>query len=378
MANKKTNKSSKKSNKNLNFYQKLSKRSKIIGLVIFALVATAIIGGSFAATNNKNTNQEQFEEVILSVSDEKPLVITREPNGKIVHQSRGKSIEITASGVAYCTPDGDGNVKVVNVTQEDIDKVKAESTKVSTNNKVETSVTPEVEVGGGKKLQISDTNNSGDLKTIDSDKSVNKEIVNNAEKLLDQVCLKEGRDVQSKDLPTFVPEKSRPIQNSKKRSFLGLNDKVYAGGEPAALPALDTPTEDSQFKLINNARQSNGLALLGRSECITKAARIWSYNMALVNTLYHSQLQPMVERECGSGWWSKIGENVGKIGAGPNQSEAVFDAYMKSPGHRANILDPVYQRVGVGAYTYKHPSNPSSLSWTTHMFAACIGTCANK
>jgi uncharacterized protein YkwD len=42
--------------------------------------------------------------------------------------------------------------------------------------------------------------------------------------------------------------------------------------------------------------------------------------------------------------WSVAGENVG-AGAG---LRALFDAFMHSDAHRANILEPRFRRVGIG------------------------------
>ena len=138
-------------------------------------------------------------------------------------------------------------------------------------------------------------------------------------------------------------------------------------------PVVAPDVEADQIARINGARASSGLVQLGTSQCLTTAARTWSRAMALFNNLAHSSLQQLVEQQCGSGWWSKLGENVGR----GNTSADTFQAYMNSPGHRANILDPAYQRIGVGANYYTY-SNGARVLWTTQTFAACIGSCANK
>lgn len=63
-------------------------------------------------------------------------------------------------------------------------------------------------------------------------------------------------------------------------------------------------------------------------------AQIWSDYMAANNVFYHSG-QP-------------VGEN---IGAGYTSPGAAVSAWMGSSGHRANILDPSYTRIGAG-YAY--------------------------
>jgi uncharacterized protein YkwD len=116
------------------------------------------------------------------------------------------------------------------------------------------------------------------------------------------------------------------------------------------------------------------------------AARNWSIRMAAFDTFKHSALSSTVEEECGTGWWAKLGENIGKTGNGTSgdvivttaTSEQMFAAFMNSPGHRANILDPAYQRMGVGAVTYLNPKYPYKILWVTQLFVRCQGSCANK
>jgi hypothetical protein len=66
----------------------------------------------------------------------------------------------------------------------------------------------------------------------------------------------------------------------------------------------------------------------------------------------------MVSRANAAGYtgWTFLGEN---IAAGQTSADAVFQAWMNSPGHRANILDARANEIGIGhAYTtsstYRH------------------------
>lgn len=63
-----------------------------------------------------------------------------------------------------------------------------------------------------------------------------------------------------------------------------------------------------------------------------------------------------------SGPWAKIGENVG---VGANVSVLV-DAFVASPGHYANILDPAFTEIGVGV-VWK-----DSALYTTHRFLQVV------
>jgi uncharacterized protein YkwD len=44
---------------------------------------------------------------------------------------------------------------------------------------------------------------------------------------------------------------------------------------------------------------------------------------------------------------SKLAENIGKSGS---NADSLYAAYMHSPEHRANILDPQLRYVGIGSW----------------------------
>lgn len=56
----------------------------------------------------------------------------------------------------------------------------------------------------------------------------------------------------------------------------------------------------------------------------------------------------MAERvEAAGCLWSVPGENAAR---GQADADAVMDAWMNSPGHRANILDRAFEEIGVGVH----------------------------
>jgi len=68
-----------------------------------------------------------------------------------------------------------------------------------------------------------------------------------------------------------------------------------------------------------------------------------------------------IRKDLGGGWYSEgIGENIGKMPTGnveghgyvSNDAESVAKAevlsWMESPGHRENIVNPDYDKLGVG------------------------------
>ena len=57
--------------------------------------------------------------------------------------------------------------------------------------------------------------------------------------------------------------------------------------------------------------------------------------------------------------WNVLGENVGMAGDVPT----VQNAFMHSPEHKANILDPRYTQMGVGSATSIYPSCGCPVLW---------------
>jgi uncharacterized protein YkwD len=97
------------------------------------------------------------------------------------------------------------------------------------------------------------------------------------------------------------------------------------------------------FATTNNRRADHGLTELRKADCVQRYAVRQAKRMAAQENMYHQQLGPILT-ECGLG---AVGENVaygfrtGRL--------VVNQGWMKSAGHRANILNPVYRLMGVGA-----------------------------
>lgn len=120
-----------------------------------------------------------------------------------------------------------------------------------------------------------------------------------------------------------------------------------------ATPALASPAGDLGAA-TNAARAAAGLPALQRNAQLDAVAQAWAQHMAATNVLAHNPgLQTQVSD------WSVLGENVGRAGDIPS----VQRAFMNSPEHRANILDPRYTQMGVGAAISTFPSCGCQQLW---------------
>ena len=116
--------------------------------------------------------------------------------------------------------------------------------------------------------------------------------------------------------------------------------------------ACETSSQDrSQVQdLVNGARSAASVpTVVGQGDVDAEADR-WARAMRDACTLGH---RPDITANIPDGW-TLIGENVGVSSQLPDESDAavlqrLHDALMASPGHRANILGPSFDQVGIGA-----------------------------
>jgi len=102
-----------------------------------------------------------------------------------------------------------------------------------------------------------------------------------------------------------------------------------------------TPHDRNEvMSLINQSRVAAGLRPLRENVTLSVKADGWARRLRDICRLEHSKLSDGAPRE-----WLKLGENVGYGGS----IAQVHDAYLNSPGHRANILDPSFTSMGTAA-----------------------------
>lgn len=134
---------------------------------------------------------------------------------------------------------------------------------------------------------------------------------------------------------------------------------AFAGCTVESAPAVNADFEAQVAQLVNAERAKQNLPPLKVLSALTAAARHHAMDMAVDNYFSHDSMDSaggQLTLACGtfdriSLWykgWSNAGEN---IAAGFNSPQQVMDGWMKSDGHRANILNPNYTELGVGYYS---------------------------
>ena len=118
-----------------------------------------------------------------------------------------------------------------------------------------------------------------------------------------------------------------------------------------------TPSEAQAFVAkVNELRASKGLNTLTVDSNLTAIAQDWSAQMAADHGISHrSNLSSGVTSN-----WRRLGENVG-MGAGV---DPLMEAFIGSPAHYANLVDPTFTHIGVGTFR-----TAEGLVYTAHEFA---------
>ncbi|MFN7182297.1 MAG: CAP domain-containing protein, partial [Planctomycetota bacterium] len=107
-----------------------------------------------------------------------------------------------------------------------------------------------------------------------------------------------------------------------------------------------TKVEDECIAEHNKHRRSLGLNELQTDEKMRMAARKHSEHMAKVNQLAHEDIgDGTLSSRCAAEGTRCIGENVAK---GMTSGAQAVQAWLKSPGHKANIENSRYTAIGCG------------------------------
>jgi hypothetical protein len=151
-----------------------------------------------------------------------------------------------------------------------------------------------------------------------------------------------------------------------------------------ALPAHASTTPSSYgsqlVALINQARSQHGVPALTVTDGTSEVATSWTEQLAAARALSHNpNLQSDLESH-GSPNWTSYAENVGN--ASSSSATQLFNAYMNSAEHRANILSSSFRYLGVGVvFTGSTAWNTldfvDSYSWSTtssHMSRPSVRT----
>lgn len=143
------------------------------------------------------------------------------------------------------------------------------------------------------------------------------------------------------------------------------NPNLIYPGQKVTVPLLTEvkQVENEVVRLVNEQRAKNGLRALSNDWQIARVARVKSEEMRDKNYFSHTSPtygSPFDMMKAFNISYSTAGENIAK---GQQTAQAVVTAWMNSPGHRKNILQPNFTHLGVG-YT----KDARGTTYWTQMF----------
>ena len=147
-----------------------------------------------------------------------------------------------------------------------------------------------------------------------------------------------------------IPENTiLPPSNTQSVAPPQYNEPVEKTPPVEETPPITVTNEGSQvFQLVNQRRKENGLAELTYRNDIQDAANIRANE--IISTFSHT-------RPDGSSCFTAVTVNYYAIGeniaSGQKNAEEVMNAWMNSPGHRANILSAQFTGKAVGVVQYQ-------------------------
>ena len=147
-----------------------------------------------------------------------------------------------------------------------------------------------------------------------------------------------------------IPENTiLPPSNTQSVAPPQYNEPVEKTPPVEETPPITVTNEGSQvFQLVNQRRKENGLAELTYRNDIQDATNIRANE--IISTFSHT-------RPDGSSCFTAVTVNYYAIGeniaSGQKNAEEVMNAWMNSPGHRANILSAQFTGLAVGVVQYQ-------------------------
>jgi uncharacterized protein YkwD len=143
----------------------------------------------------------------------------------------------------------------------------------------------------------------------------------------------------------------------------GLVPRLHAVGGVVALlvvtllgGAAEPPLgalESAIVGAVNEVRRAHGLALLERDAALDAVARAHAEAMGGRDVLAHRDPAngSLADRARAAGiTFRAIGENLARTRGMADPTSAVVEGWLRSPGHRRNILGARFRKAGVGVW----------------------------
>ncbi|HEX7180981.1 MAG TPA: CAP domain-containing protein [Thermoanaerobaculia bacterium] len=152
-----------------------------------------------------------------------------------------------------------------------------------------------------------------------------------------------------RDTPLYVFFYAVPKEDHFARATVGLRDPDQVRARMLAA--------------VNAVRKRAGLRLLKADPELDRAAQAHAEDMLRRSYFDHESPSGTTvrERSRSAGYdWRTIGENIAE---GQLSVDEVMDTWMRSPGHRKNILNPDFRELGLGLAAGRSPKGEYRVTW---------------
>jgi uncharacterized protein YkwD len=113
----------------------------------------------------------------------------------------------------------------------------------------------------------------------------------------------------------------------------------------AAVSAVASSYDTQILYWTNRARRAHHLRPLAYRSCVDRYAERWTIAMARYNNFNHQKLMPIL-RTCHR---TAAAENIA-VGSRRTTAHDFVQMWLRSPGHRHNLLNPKYRYIGIAAW----------------------------
>lgn len=164
---------------------------------------------------------------------------------------------------------------------------------------------------------------------------------------------------EQQSIQTPTPQSEQPETNSGDNS-LNVPMYLFSESQNDSNPKNDSTTvnninidnqaqiesrEAQVLSLINQSREANGLAQLERNVFLDDLALEHCQDMIKSNVLSHDGFNTRAAKIMNNLEAHSIGENVAE---GYDTAATLVEGWLRSPGHKENIMNPLFHRTGIG------------------------------
>jgi uncharacterized protein YkwD len=142
---------------------------------------------------------------------------------------------------------------------------------------------------------------------------------------------------------------------------------ISVTGSPGGPAPRTTTIAREIFTMVNQERAARGLPAFAWDPQLANLAADWSANMAASGNFNHRDLSGTIRQPGWAGVYWGLGENI--VTGGGLTSNSSHAAWMNSPGHRQNVLQPGFDSIGIGVFC-----DANGRLWATQNFGRHAGT----